>query len=401
MDNGNLEELSLRGYLNFNIMFLSKRSFFLSFISISLIFFSCQNNETNSNLKSGENLLAFLKDSVVIESGGNNFENRIAVLKKGGEYNLSIFKPRTGDLVLLNLSNKSSKKISGFPHNKAAYWIDESGSIYALMQDQNKVIQYSPSGAMVKQFNLNTLSLSKSYKFWSNENSLPFCINSRNEIIVSADPVLHVNVPEERELYFKTKTLAILQIQKDTIVLTDEFAPYPTAYTKNFYGIDQQPVAAYKNPDVVGYMFNNKPAIYEYNIPAKTGKERIIRNLEANSLSEYSKEEVFSVTYTKKYATENNLNLKLLYDGKNNRYILIRSLKHNYIGSDSLLVEYYDKQFEVSVIKAENYSVSKKYYLDNKGVYFLFRSFMYEGSLYLPRFVNNNKEPLIIDKYDI
>jgi hypothetical protein len=390
-------------------MSFTKLNLFFIAAILSFLLYSCHSHTADeekekdivtSHKKEGYSGL-LLKDSLVIEKEGDNFQSKISFFNGKDGYNLAVFKPKMGGLTFIDLGKNKQKKISGLPRYRANYCITAQGLIYGLGVDKNKIVRYNSEGVEMKTFNLTTVSLDKTYSFWSEASSVPFFVNSKNEIIVWAAPVLYVAKPDERTLYYKTKTMAVFQVQKDTIVLKDEFAKYGKEYTEHFYGNNQQPPATYKTDEIISYIFNTKPVIYEYNLQTKVCDEKPIKGLESNNLADYAIEGLSNISYTKQYATENNLYNKLLFDEKANRYVIIKSLKTNYTDKDGLLVEYYDKEFEIMVVNAQTYTVEKKYRVKNNSIHFFYQSFFYKGLLYVPRLVNNDEEPITIDIYEI
>gem|GEM_PF-5526956 len=346
------------------------------------------------------------KGSVEIDSTSGNFEYRINYYNPDSGFNLSIIKGN-GKIAFYNIESKETKIVTGFQLNgRASCYSDNKGNYYLVIQNGMIIEHYKENSpdhvALVKRYDLPSSAPFSTYIFWPDAINLPFRIDNGGNMVLTLLPEIRVPPKERYTAFLETFNFAMFHLDAE-VSIGKPFATFPKKYRAGFYHDLQgsHPLATYIGDSMLCYTFDIEPVIYSYNFKADKTYSYTVRGLKGNDLKEADITKLSQgIQYTKQYSVENNRNAAFLYDNTG-KFVIIRSLKTNYINDDGTLNEYLDKKLEINVIDRATHTVRKKILLANNGRYLIFQAFTRNGLLYLPRVVNDNNEPLIADTYEI
>lgn len=335
------------------------------------------------------------------------YDTSYCISARGGNYKvslwanthlLSVFKPKEKTFLLYNLeTNQPVRQVSFARLRKGstdAFYLPESDLILAY--SINHISLYNQKGDLIKKLSLPVLN-KKSARINSEIITGPICMNKNSCFVLNTIPDVHIPDAEGRKQYYNNTHLGLFSLRNDSIILADEFGSFPDNIKDTHYGLSY-PIITPKNDSIQSYIFKNENVIYEYNTYSGQLTKRKLKKIPEVNLPKFSTDSFGYLSYAKEYDMRGSFYTKFLYDNKNDRYFIFKVMAKDPVNSIGNLSEWKDKPVEI-YITDNNYEVVKTVRLKDQQTYFMNYSFIYNGNLFLFRRINDNEQPITIDKY--
>ncbi len=271
-------------------------------------------------------------------------------------------------------------------------YIKSPDSIYACI-DRNMIV-LSDTNRLLKHWVFDSISAAKlqdmticSNKYWND------FIVYNNKLCVFIIP--NVTVTEFKKIYSRS-TIAVFDISKNYLVLSDTFAYLPDKFRKDFYFIGF-PITQPMENDKYVYCLRNTDTLYSIDLRNPTNNREIALN--SRSFIENRPLNVDSFKndprYQSKYLMSNTSNLWFKYDKYRNVYYKLYNLPVKYNNDDGTVNNFDDAPFILSILDS-NLNIIKEIEFPGK-IYDKVRSVITNSGLLLRKNLDDRIE---YDTYD-